>query len=74
LPVSKPTVVGAAAQAPADVQTPDTPLVLKAQGTFFVGGESVGQTKGQLGDLGPGGRITVNPMYVRYTPARNNSR
>ena len=48
------------------VQTPDTPLVLKAQGSFFVGGEKVEQTQGELGDLGPGGHITVNQMYVRY--------
>jgi pimeloyl-ACP methyl ester carboxylesterase len=40
--------------------------VLKAQGSFFVGGETVEQTQGQLGDLGPGGRITVNQMYVRF--------
>ena len=55
-----------AAQALKDVQTPDTPLVLKAQGSFFVGGEKVEQTQGELGDLGPGGHITVNQMYVRY--------
>ena len=54
------------AQALKDVQTPDTPLVLKAQGSFFVGGEKVEQTKGELGDLGPGGHIAVNQMYVRY--------
>ena len=58
--------VGATAQALADVQTPDTPLVLKAQGSFFIGGETVEQTKVQLGDLGPGGHITINQMYVRY--------
>jgi pimeloyl-ACP methyl ester carboxylesterase len=54
------------AQALKDVQTPDAPLVLKAQGSFFVGGEKVEQTQGELGDLGPGGHITVNQMYVRY--------
>ena len=54
------------AQALKDVQTPDTPLVLKAQGSFFVGGEKVEQTQGELGDLGPGGHITINQMYVRY--------
>ena len=57
---------GAAAQALKDVKTADTPLVLKAQGSFFVGGEKVEQTQGELGDLGPGGHITVNQMYVRY--------
>jgi pimeloyl-ACP methyl ester carboxylesterase len=54
------------AQALKDVQTPATPLVLKAQGSFFVGGEKAAQTRGELGDLGPGGTITVNQMYVRY--------
>jgi pimeloyl-ACP methyl ester carboxylesterase len=54
------------AQGLKDVQTPDAPLVLKAQGSFFVGGEKVQQTQGELGDLGPGGQITVNQMYVRY--------
>ena len=57
---------GVMAQTLKDVQTPDTPLVLKAQGSFFVGGEKVEQTQGELGDLGPGGHITVNQMYVRY--------
>jgi pimeloyl-ACP methyl ester carboxylesterase len=60
------TPPGASAQALRDVKTPDTPLVLKAQGSFFIGGETVEQTAGELGDLGPGGRITVNQMYVRY--------
>jgi pimeloyl-ACP methyl ester carboxylesterase len=54
------------AQAIKDLQTSDTPLVLKAQGSFFVGGEKAEQTRGELGDLGPGGQITVNQMYVRY--------
>jgi pimeloyl-ACP methyl ester carboxylesterase len=60
------TVVNVPAQALKDVQTPDAPLVLKAQGSFFVGGEKVEQTQGELGDLGPGGHITVNQMYVRF--------
>ena len=34
------------AQALKDVKTPDKPLVLKAQGSFFVGGETVEQTAG----------------------------
>src|SRR3954469_22454490 len=54
------------AQALKDVQTPDTPLVLKAQGSFFVGGETVEQTQGQLGNLGPGGHVAINQMYVRF--------
>ena len=54
------------AQTLKDVKTADAPLVLKAQGSFFVGGEQVEQTQGELGDLGPGGKITVNQMYVRF--------
>jgi pimeloyl-ACP methyl ester carboxylesterase len=59
-------VSGVQAQGLKDVQTSETPLVLKAQGSFFVGGETVEQTQRELGDLGPGGHITVNQMYVRY--------
>ena len=57
---------GVMAQALEDVQVPDTPLVLKAQGSFFVGGDKVEQTRSEVGDLGPGGHIAVNQMYVRY--------
>jgi pimeloyl-ACP methyl ester carboxylesterase len=56
----------AAAQALNDVQTPPTPLVLKAQGSFYVGGEEVEQTQVQVGGLAPGGRIIVNQMYVQF--------
>jgi pimeloyl-ACP methyl ester carboxylesterase len=54
------------AQSLDDVQTPSEPLVLKAQGSFYIGGEKVQQTQGELGNLGPGGHITINQMYVRY--------
>ena len=60
------TGIGAEAQALRDVQTPPTPLVLKAQGSFFVGGEKVQQNEVELGNLGPGGQITINQMYVRF--------
>lgn len=56
----------ATAQTVAALETPATPLVLKAQGSFFVGGERVEQTRAELGDLAPGGHITINQMYVRY--------
>ena len=65
---------GVMAQALKDVKTPDKPLVLKAQGSFFVGGEKVEQTAGELGDLGPGGHITVNQMYVRYMVPQSGDR
>ena len=55
LRASSGTASGVAAQALTDLQTPDTPLVLKAQGSFFVGGEKAEQTQVELGGLGPGG-------------------
>jgi pimeloyl-ACP methyl ester carboxylesterase len=64
--------VTAPAQALKDVQTSDTPLVLKAQGSFFVGGDKSEQTQVELGDLGPGGHIAVNQMYVRYMVPQNS--
>ena len=60
------SAVNVYAQALKDVRTPDTPLVLKAQGSFFVGGDKVEQTRVEVGNLAPGGHITVNQMYVRY--------
>ena len=39
------TAVNAKAQALKDVQTSDTPLVLKAQGSFFIGGERSNRRK-----------------------------
>ena len=57
---------GLRAQALKDVQVSDKPLVLKAQGSFFVGGDKAEQTRAELGDLGPEGHIAVNQMYVRY--------
>ena len=64
----------AMAQGLKDVQTPDKPLVLKAQGSFFVGGEKVEQTQGQTGNLGPGGHIAVNQMYVRFMVPQGGDR
>ena len=58
--------ISASAQGLTDVRVPDTPLVLRSQGSLFVGGDRVEQTAGELGDLGPGGNITVNQMYVRF--------
>jgi pimeloyl-ACP methyl ester carboxylesterase len=60
------TPSGVAAQAVKDLKTPVTPLVLKAQGSFFIGGEKADETEVQLGNLGPAGHIAVNQMYVRY--------
>jgi pimeloyl-ACP methyl ester carboxylesterase len=68
------TPAGVTGQALKDVKTSDKPLVLKAQGSFFVGGETVEQTAGELGDLGPGGHITINQMYVRYMVPQDGDR
>ncbi len=65
---------GALAQSMRDLQTPSTPLVLKAQGSFFIGGEKSEQTRTELGGFGPAGRITVNPMYVRYVVPQRGDR
>ena len=57
VPVAAPPAV--IAQALKDVQTPGKPLVLKAQGSFFVGGDESEQTRVELGGLGPEGHIAV---------------
>jgi pimeloyl-ACP methyl ester carboxylesterase len=56
------------------LQTPAKPLVLKAQGSFFIGGEKSEQTQVELGGLGPGGHIAVNQMYVRYMVPQGGDR
>ena len=43
------TAITAAAQDVSDLQTPKSPLVLKAQGSFFVGGEVKAAAAGDLG-------------------------
>jgi pimeloyl-ACP methyl ester carboxylesterase len=48
-----------------DVQIPKSPLVLKALGSFFVGGETEEQTTIELG-VGLPGHRTVNQMYVQF--------
>ncbi|MGH8503146.1 MAG: hypothetical protein ACREVE_11875 [Gammaproteobacteria bacterium] len=61
------TAITAAAQEFQDLQTPKSPLVLKTQGSFFVGGETAEQTFIEVGSFGNGGgHITVNQMYVEY--------
>jgi pimeloyl-ACP methyl ester carboxylesterase len=68
------TAAGVRAQALKDLQTPDAPLVLKAQGSFYVGGDKSEQTEVELGGLGPGGHIAVNQMYVRYMVPQRGDR
>ena len=57
---------GASAQQYATIATSPAPLVLKAQGSFYVGGECESQTREELGGICPAGYVTVNQMYVRY--------
>jgi hypothetical protein len=56
----------ATAQQLKDLRTPETPLVLKARGSFFVGGEKAEQSSVELGSFGPADQITINQMYVEY--------
>ena len=58
-------VTPAIAQSLQDVEIPKSPLVLKAWGSFFVGGETEEQTTIELGVGLPGNR-TVNQMYVQF--------
>lgn len=62
----------ALAQRLASLQVPATPLTLQSRGSFYVGGESVTQTRDELGGERPVRRglpvehIAVNQMYVEY--------
>ena len=60
------TAITAAAQDVSDLQTPKSPLVLKAQGSFFVGGEVINADAGDLGAGRAAGHIMINQMYVQY--------
>ncbi len=66
------TTLAAAAPLPAlaqtlqSLQTPDTPLVLKSKGSFYVGGRSVEQTSAQLGGPAQPDAVTIDQMYVEY--------
>jgi len=65
----------AAAQSRSDVRQPSEPLVLKAQGSFFVGGRQMFSDAagwnliGLLGQFSSGD-VTVDQMYVRQCPRR----
>lgn len=72
-------VVGAlAGSAPAQSQRSSKspgPLVVKSQGSFFVGGESKTITQPGFGNAQPtSGDITVNQMYVQYQIPPNGDR
>lgn len=62
------------AQAFKDLQINKKPLILNAQGSFYVGGESVEQSSDEQGSFGPGGHITINQMYVRYMVPQQSSK
>jgi pimeloyl-ACP methyl ester carboxylesterase len=56
----------AQAQHFSQLQQADTPLVLRAKGSFFVGGNTVEQSYEELGSQRAADRITINQMYVEY--------
>jgi hypothetical protein len=60
------TAITAAAQDVPDLQTPKSPLVLKAQGSFFVGGDLINAAAGDLGAGRAAGQIVINQMYAEY--------
>jgi pimeloyl-ACP methyl ester carboxylesterase len=60
------TAMTAEAQDVSDLQTPKSPLVLKAQGSFFVDGDLITADAGSLGQGRPAGQIVINQMYVEY--------
>jgi pimeloyl-ACP methyl ester carboxylesterase len=63
----------ASAQDIDDIQTPESPLLLKDKGSFFVGGEVKEAKAGDLGEDSEPGQITVNQMYVEYQLPQDNS-
>lgn len=63
--------ISAKAQKLSSIIPSENPLMLKAQGSFYVGGESEMQTREQLGGICPDGHVTVNQMYVRYMIPQN---
>lgn len=60
------------AQVYEDIQQSKDPLILKAQGSFYVGGETADQTRDDLGSFGPGGHICINQVYVHYMIPQGN--
>lgn len=56
------------------LQISSSPLSLKTQGSFYIGGDVVQQSTNQLGSFSPAGHITVNQMYVRYMIPVNEKR
>lgn len=48
------------------IRSAESPLVLQARGSFYVGGEQVERSAVELGSLGPDDSITVQQMYVEY--------
>jgi pimeloyl-ACP methyl ester carboxylesterase len=53
------------AQRFADLRTPNSPLVLQAVGSFYVGGRTVSMSAVETGIYG-GGPLVVDQMYVQY--------
>jgi hypothetical protein len=57
--------MSADAQSFADLRAPDSPLVLQALGSFYVGGRTVSASTTAIG-LYRGGPMLVDQMYVQY--------
>ncbi len=58
--------IAAEAQDVSDLKTPKTPLVLKSQGSFVIGGDKIEAAAGDLGQGAASGHIMIKQMYVQY--------
>jgi hypothetical protein len=63
-----------AAQDVDDLKMPNGSLVLKSQGSFFVGGDEVEQSAIEIGGAFGPGHIFVNQMYVEYMIPKGGNR
>ena len=66
LAVTFATAITAAAQDVPDLQMSKSPLVLKGQGSFVIGGENIQEQAGDLGLGAAAGHFTIKQMYVEY--------
>jgi pimeloyl-ACP methyl ester carboxylesterase len=67
------TPLSSNAQKYEDLSVPNSPLVLQATGSFYVGGRTVSMTETETGLYG-GGSLVVDQMYVQYMVPQGHSK
>ena len=67
------TPMAANAQKFSDLKSPNSPLILQAVGSFYVGGRAVSMTAVETGIYG-GGPLIVDQMYVQYMIPRGHAK